>query len=66
MALKYHPDKNTNDPDAEKKFKDILNAYQYLNKIEEKKALSQRINKDPIFTKFQSQIYRLYLNGIYN
>ena len=37
LALKYHPDKNPNDKEAEKKFKDISEAYEVLGDPEKRK-----------------------------
>ena len=31
LALKYHPDKTGNDPEAEKKFKEVSEAYSVLS-----------------------------------
>lgn len=36
LAMKYHPDKNKDNPDAEKKFKEISNAYNVLNDKQER------------------------------
>ena len=37
LAKKYHPDQNSNNPDAEKKFKEVTEAYDTL-KDEQKKT----------------------------
>jgi len=38
MAIQYHPDKNTDDPDAAKeKFQKIANAYEVLSDPEKRK-----------------------------
>lgn len=41
LAKKYHPDQNANNPDAEKKFKEISEAYDTL-KDEQKRAVYDR------------------------
>ena len=37
MAMKFHPDQNTDNPDAEEKFKEISHAYEVL-KDKDKRA----------------------------
>jgi len=36
LAMKYHPDKNPDDPDAESKFKEITEAYETLSNLEKR------------------------------
>ena len=38
LAMKYHPDRNTNDKDAEKKFKETREAYGVLSDTEKRSA----------------------------
>jgi len=38
MAIKYHPDKNPDDPEAEEKFKNVNEAYSILSDPEKKKT----------------------------
>lgn len=45
MAMKYHPDKNPNNPEAEAKFKDIGEAYEILSD-EEKRKRYDKFGKD--------------------
>eukprot|EP01012_Entosiphon_sulcatum_P064220 TRINITY_DN92_c0_g1_i1.p1 TRINITY_DN92_c0_g1~~TRINITY_DN92_c0_g1_i1.p1 ORF type:complete len:173 (-),score=57.01 TRINITY_DN92_c0_g1_i1:120-584(-) len=58
LALKYHPDKNPDDPQALKKFKQIQTAYSILSDDEQrrffdrKNYLSGVINKETFYTDF--------------
>ncbi len=40
-ALKYHPDRNRNDPDAEKKFKEAAEAYEVLSDPQKRQRYDQ-------------------------
>lgn len=46
-ALKYHPDRNPGDPEAEKKFKEISEAYEVLSD-DKKRQLYDRFGKDGV------------------
>ncbi len=41
IAMKYHPDKNPNDPSAEEKFKEASEAYSVLSDNEKKARYDQ-------------------------
>jgi len=47
MAIKYHPDKNPNNPEAEAKFKEISEAYEVLSN-EEKRQMYDKYGKDAL------------------
>lgn len=64
LALKYHPDRNPDDPEAEKKFKEAAEAYEVLSDEEKRKIYDQFGHDglrgqgfDPNFTDF-SDIFR--------
>ncbi len=42
LALKYHPDKNTDDPAAANKFKEVAEAYEVLSDSEQRAAYDNR------------------------
>ena len=41
LAMKYHPDKNPGDSNAEKKFKEVSEAYEILSNSEKRQAYDQ-------------------------
>ncbi len=72
LAMKYHPDKNKDDKQAEEKFKKINEAYAVLSNDEKRKqydtfgaeGFSQRFSRDDIFRGFDiSSIFKEFGMG---
>jgi curved DNA-binding protein len=67
LAMKYHPDRNKSNKEAEEKFKEISEAYAVLSDSEKKKqydmfgaeGFQQRYSQDDIFSSFDfSNIFK--------
>ena len=79
MALKYHPDKNPNDPTAENKFKEAAEAYEVLSDADKKQRYDRyghdgikgmpgggyHMNMDDIFSHF-GDIFGDAFGGAFN
>ena len=58
MAMKYHPDRNQGDAEAEEKFKEIAEAYEILGRREMTRQFETRLGADktdPGISAFQSR-----------
>jgi len=60
MALKWHPDKNENSDESTNKFKQIVEAYEYL--CVEFIDLNEWNTNDPFVSSFDSQDTKIYIN----
>src|SRR5512136_652708 len=54
LAMRFHPDKNPNDPEAEKKFKQIQWAYERLRKHKRQQAVPP--GDDPRWSHFEDSV----------
>ena len=59
LAKKYHPDTNAGNPDAEKKFKEVTEAYSVLSDPEKKKMYDQFGHAALIFSEICLKIYSM-------
>mgnify|MGYP006276719009 CR=1 FL=1 len=58
LALKYHPDRNPNDPSAEDKFNKITEAYEILGSKEKRSAYDRKLNQKTNFHQQSSRQQR--------
>ncbi len=80
LAMKYHPDRNPNDDDAELKFKECAEAFEVLNDSEKRQRYDQfgheglrgagmhnygNMNASDIFSMFEDIFGDLGFNGIF-
>ena len=52
LAMQYHPDKNQGDPESEKKFKEIAEAYEVLSDPKKKRSYDMSRRGGPAFDAF--------------
>ena len=62
LVLKYHPDKNPNDKEAEDKFKDIAEAYEVLSDSNKKRELDEWLERQR--NAFAKDIHSPLFDGI--
>ena len=70
LAIKYHPDRNQNSPDAEHKFKEATEAYEVLSDAQKKTGLRSVwirpvwiIWADPASTRQPFPVLKIYSEG---
>ena len=61
LALKYHPDRNQNNPAAADKFKEVSAAYDILGDSEKRKSTTTRVLHHSAQDKVTSAALKIYL-----